>query len=117
MLDILDREALPARAASLGDHLLERLRATLGDHPHVGEIRGLGLMCAVELVQDRETKAPFPVSARIGTRINAEAQQRGLFSRNRGDIYMLAPPFVITTEQIDRIVVSLTDAVHAVLGT
>ena len=48
------------------------------------------------------------MSEKVGTRINAEAQQRGLFSRNRGDIYMLAPPFVITTEQIDRIVASLT---------
>jgi putrescine---pyruvate transaminase len=117
MLDILDREALPARAASLGDHLLERLRTTLGDHRHVGEIRGLGLMCAVEFVQDRETKAPFPVSGKVGTRINAEAQRRGLFSRHRGDIYMLAPPFVITNEQIDRIVAILTESVHTVLGT
>jgi adenosylmethionine-8-amino-7-oxononanoate aminotransferase len=108
---------MPARAAALGDHLLERLRAILGDHPHVGEIRGLGLMCAVEFVQDRETKAPFPASEKVGTRINAEAQQRGLFSRNRGDIYMLAPPFVITTEQIDRIVAILTESVHTVLGT
>ncbi len=117
MLDILDREALPARAAALGDHLLERLRAALGAHPHVGEIRGLGLMCAVEFVQDRETKAQFPASEKVGTRINADAQQRGLFSRNRGDIYMLAPPFVITTEQIDRIVAILTESVQAVLGT
>jgi putrescine---pyruvate transaminase len=117
MLDILDQEAMPARAAALGHHLLERLRAALGNHPHVGEIRGLGLMCAVEFVQDRGTKAPFPVSEKVGTRINADAQQRGLFSRNRGDIYMLAPPFVITTEQIDRIVAILTESVHTVLGT
>ena len=115
LLDILDREALPARAATLGDHLLRRLREALGDHPHVGEIRGLGLMCAVEFVQDRQTKAEFPAAEKVGTRINAEAQRRGLFSRNRGDIYMLAPPFVITTEQIDRIVDILNDSVRAVL--
>jgi adenosylmethionine-8-amino-7-oxononanoate aminotransferase len=117
MLDILDREALPARAASLGDHLLRRLRAALGDHPHVGEIRGLGLMCAVEFVRDRDSKAEFPTSEKIGTRVNAEARKRGLFSRNRGDIYMLAPPFVTTTEQLDRIVEILNDSVRAVLDS
>ena len=114
-LDIVDREAFPLRAATLGQQLLDRLRGALGGHPHVGEIRGLGLMCAVEFVKDRETKAPFPVGEKVGTQINAEAQQRGLFSRNRGDIYMLAPPFVITTEQIDRIVDILDESAHAVL--
>jgi putrescine---pyruvate transaminase len=116
LLDILDREGLVARAAAQGAHLLKRLRGALGDHPHVGEIRGLGLMCAVEFVQDRDTKAEFPAADKVGARINLEAQRRGLFSRNRADIYMLAPPFVITTEQIDRIVDILTDAVHSVLG-
>jgi adenosylmethionine-8-amino-7-oxononanoate aminotransferase len=116
MLTILERDALPSRAAALGQRLLERLRAALGDHPNVGDIRGLGLMCAVEFVQDRGTKAEFPASAKVGTRINAEAQQRGLFSRSRGDIYMLAPPFIITTEQIDRIVDILAGSVRSVLG-
>jgi adenosylmethionine-8-amino-7-oxononanoate aminotransferase len=116
MLDILDREALPARAASLGERLLRRLCEALGNHPHVGEIRGLGLMCAIEFVKDRQTKAEFPASEKVGTRINAEARRRGLFSRNRGDIYMLAPPFVITSEQIDRIADTLNDSVRAVLG-
>ena len=73
-------------------------------------------MCAVELVKDRATKAEFPASDKIGARINAEAKRRGLFSRNRGDIYMLAPPFVTTTEQIDRIADLLTDSVRSVLG-
>ena len=116
MLDILEREHLTARAASQGAHLLTSLRAALGDHPHVGEIRGLGLMCAVEFVQDRPTKAAFPAADKIGARINAEAQRRGLFSRNRADIYMLAPPFVITTDQIDRIVDILTESVRSVFG-
>ena len=116
MLDILDREALVARAAAHGLHLLTHLRAELVDHPHVGGIRGLGLMCAVEFVQDRDTKAEFPAADKVGARINAEAQRRGLFSRNRADIYMLAPPYVITTKQLDRIVDILTESVCAVLG-
>jgi adenosylmethionine-8-amino-7-oxononanoate aminotransferase len=114
MLDILDREALVARAATLGEHLLARLRGALGDHRHVGEIRGLGLMCALEFVQDCATKTAFPAGEQVGTRINAEAQQRGLFSRNRGDIYMLAPPFVITSQQVDRMVDILSESVRAV---
>ena len=116
MLDILDREGLVARAAAQGAHLLKRLRSALRDHPHVGEIRGLGLMCAAEFVQDRQRKVEFPGNEKIGARINAEAQRRGLFSRNRADIYMLAPPFVITTDQIERIVDILTESVCAVLG-
>ena len=116
LLDIVEREAFPARAAELGQRLLGGLRSALGDHPNVGEIRGLGLMCAVELVKDRDSKAEFPAGEKVGTRINAEAQRRGLFSRNRADIYMLAPPFVITTDQIDRIVDILTDSVRSVLG-
>ena len=117
MLTILERDGLPARAATLGQHLLERLRAAIGDHPNVGEIRGLGLMCAVEFVQNRDTKAEFPASEKVGTRINAEAMQRGLFSRNRADIYMLAPPFIVTTEQIDRMVGIVDESVRVVLGT
>jgi adenosylmethionine-8-amino-7-oxononanoate aminotransferase len=116
LLDILDRERLVARAAAQGGQLLTRLRAALGDHPHVSEVRGLGLMCAVEFVQDRDTKTPFPAADKVGARINAEAQRRGLFSRHRADIYMLAPPFVITTEQIDRSVDILTESVRSVLG-
>lgn len=116
MLDILDREAFPTRAAATGDYLLRRLRAALEDHPNVGEIRGTGLMAAIEFVQDRRTKAVFPAHEQIGPRINAETRKRGLFSRVRGDIFLLAPPIVITTEQIDRTVAILADSVHAVLG-
>ena len=74
-------------------------------------------MCAVEFVQDRETKAEFPASEKVGTRINAEAMRRGLFSRNRGDIYMLAPPFVVTTEQIDNRMVDILTAIPSARRT
>ena len=73
-------------------------------------------MCAVELVKDRASKAEFPAGEKVGARINAEAQRRGLFSRNRADIYMLAPPFVVTTDEIDRMVDIVDDSVRAVLG-
>ena len=86
MLDIIEREAFAARAASLGDHLLGQLRARLEDHSHVGDIRGKGLMCAIELVQDRRTKAEFSPAEQVGARVTAEAMKRGLFTRRRADI-------------------------------
>jgi adenosylmethionine-8-amino-7-oxononanoate aminotransferase len=116
MLEILDREDFPGQAAEKGDYLLGRLRATLGDHPHVGEIRGKGLMCAVEFVEDRRTKTEFPTDDKMGPRIYAETQRRGLFSRMRGDIFLLAPPIVITTDELDRTVEILAESVRAVLG-
>ena len=115
-LAILEREELPAQAAEKGDYLLAGLRSALADHPHVGDVRGKGLMCAVEYVKDRSTKEEFEPSERVGERLNAEAQRRGLFSRMRGDVFCLAPPFVTTHKQLDRVIEILEDSTKAVLG-
>jgi len=115
-LEILEREGLPSQSAEKGAYLLTRLRAALGNHPHVGEIRGKGLMCAVEFVRDRATKAEFDPAERVGERLNAEVQKRGLFSRMRGDVFCLAPPFVTTQDELDRMASILADSVAAVLG-
>ena len=97
--------------------LLERLRAALGDHPQRRrdsrprpDVRG-----RVRAGSRDEGTVPGEREGRHAHQCRSEA--RGLFSRNRGDIYMLAPPFVVTTEQIDRIVDILDDSVRAVLGT
>ena len=116
MLDIIEREAFAARAASLGDQLLRQLRARLEDHPHVGEIRGKGLMCAIELVQDRRTKAEFAAAEQVGARVNAEAMTRGLLTRRRADILMLAPPLVATSGELDQMADILADSIRAVLA-
>ena len=73
-------------------------------------------MCAVELVQDKATKAAFPADQKVGLQVNRQTMERGLFSRIKGDIYLLAPPIVITNEQLDRAVGILADSVEAVLG-
>ncbi|HEV3024300.1 MAG TPA: aspartate aminotransferase family protein [Pirellulales bacterium] len=114
-LDIIEREGLVARAGVLGRRLLEGLR-TLAVHPHVGDVRGLGLMCAVELVADKATKEEFPAAEKVGARVHAATQARGLFSRLRGDVFLLAPPFVTTEEQIDRMVEILGESICEVLG-
>ncbi|HEY7286084.1 MAG TPA: aspartate aminotransferase family protein [Vicinamibacterales bacterium] len=115
-LQIIEDEHLVDEAARKGAYLLDALRARLSDHPHVGDIRGKGLMCAVEFVKDRETKTPFPPDQLIGARIHAEAIARGLFSRVRGDVFVLAPAFVTPDTLLDQIGDLLAAATNAVLS-
>ena len=115
-LQIISDENLPNQCAAKGLRLLNGLKASLADHPHVGDIRGKGLMCAVELVADRDTTASFPVNDKVGLRVQQEATRRGLFSRVKADTYLLAPAAIITEEQVDRSVEILTDSIQTVLG-
>ena len=115
MLRIIDDEGFPAQAAAKGAALLARLEGALGDHPHVGDIRGKGLMCAVELVEDRATKRRFAAGRGVGAAVLRAAVDRGLVSRVKADTYVLAPPIVITNAQIDRLVGILADSIRAVL--
>ena len=115
-LQIIEDESFPEQAAAKGQYLLDALTAALADHPHVGNIRGQGLMCAVELVADKPTKAAFPADQQVGLELNRQAIERGLFSRIKGDTYLLAPAVVITNEQLHRSVEILTESIGAVLG-
>ena len=118
MLDIVRDEDFPGQAAAKGKRLLVGLKDALIDHPQVGDIRGLGLMCGVEVVKDRATKAPFTPEDGVGPRLMQAMVSRGLFTRLRGeDVICLAPPIVASDEQIDRIVEIVHDAVHDVLGS
>ncbi len=116
MLDIVEGEDFPGQAAAKGKRLMEGLNQALGDHPHVGEVRGQGLMCAVEYVKDRATKEAFDAKENVGPRIHAEGVERGLFSRVRGDVYQIAPPIVTSEENIDRCVEIIAESTKAVLG-
>ena len=113
-LEILEKEGLPERAGKMGARLLAGLR-TLQDLKAVGDVRGLGLMCAVELVADRATKAPFDPAQGVIGRVRKELEARGLFTRVVRDIILLAPPLVITEAQVDRVVEIVRDGVRAVL--
>ena len=116
MLDVIDKEDFPGQAATKGKRLLDGLKDALGDHPNVGDIRGLGLMCGVEYVKDRSTKEVFDAAEGIGAKIHAETMERGMFSRVRGDVYCLAPPIVSSEDTIDQIVEIVADSTKAVLG-
>jgi adenosylmethionine-8-amino-7-oxononanoate aminotransferase len=121
VLRILQDEALVEASASKGDRLQALLRGTLGEHPAVGEIRGLGLMVGIELVADRETRAPFPRAARLTEAVVREARERGVLVYSGtgvangvdGDTILLGPPFVITDAELRRVATVLADAVDA----
>jgi putrescine---pyruvate transaminase len=113
-LQILEDERLVERAAESGAYLLNRLRS-LYSHEIVGDIRGLGLMAAVELVRDRKTKAQFDASAGVARRVWAAALDLGVIVRPLpGDVIAMSPPFVITERQIDRVVEVLDSSIAAV---
>jgi putrescine aminotransferase len=113
-LDIIEREGLVEAAARKGKKLLDGLKQ-LASQESVGDIRGLGLMCGIEFVEDKATKKPFPPDRKMGARVQQECSRRGLVSRIKDDIYMLAPPFVVTDAEIDRMVNILGEAIPAAL--
>ena len=105
-LDIIEQEGLVERAGFVGKRLRAGLAERLGEHPQVGEIRGEGLMLAVEFVADRASKRPFDADVKIHRRVMAEAQSRGLLVRALpfGDVTSFSPPLCLSEEQADRIV-------------
>jgi len=116
----LERHRLVERAATLGEHMLARLRGLL-DLPAVGDVRGIGLMAAVEIIRDRETREPYPREARLAQAIQAEALARGAIvyasggqADGRGDLLMLGPPLVIERQQLDEAIDILGDSIAAV---
>jgi adenosylmethionine-8-amino-7-oxononanoate aminotransferase len=123
VLRYLQQHHLIEAARVQGEKLGQKLWAALGDQPHVGDIRGRGLMWGVEFVADRNTKAPFPAERRLARKIADAAFERGLIiypsSGNvdglRGDQVMIAPPFIVTDEQLDEIVALLVEAIAAAL--
>ncbi|WP_119287784.1 aspartate aminotransferase family protein [Azohydromonas sediminis] len=121
---VIERDALLERVQRQGHGLAERLRATLGTHPHVGDIRGRGLFWGVELVADRATKAPFNPARRLHAAVKREAMARGLMvypmggtiDGRRGDHVLLAPPFIVSDAELDAIVERLAAAIDAALA-
>ncbi|MCH2123494.1 MAG: aspartate aminotransferase family protein [Pirellulaceae bacterium] len=114
-LDLIEKEGFVQQAKQKGQYLLSALQAAFEDHPHVGDIRGKGLMCGVEFVLRRDTKQVFPPSDKIGLRIHSETQKRGLVTRVRGDVFCLAPPIITETKDLDWAVAVLVESVRQVL--
>lgn len=110
----LKKHKLVERCAEMGEVLFQKL-SELREYPEVGDIRGKGLMVAVEFVKDRSTKTPFPRSEKFAERLTEKAFQNGLIlwsnignvDGTNGDLIMLAPPFTVTREEISELVTLL----------
>jgi adenosylmethionine-8-amino-7-oxononanoate aminotransferase len=113
-LAIIEREWLVEQSAQLGSYLYDELQL-LSRHPIVGQVRGgLGLLAAVEIVKDRDTREPFPASAGLSKLADRLMARHGLLGRG-GNIFYLAPPLSVTRGEIDYLVAQL-DAVLTDLG-
>lgn len=109
-LDILANEGMVANAAKMGKRLLDGLQALAEEFECVGNVRGLGLMCGIEFVADRATKAP----ANLGEKIRKAAIERGLFTRAIGDTIAFAPPLMINADEIDQVLQILGESIATV---
>lgn len=111
---IVQEDDLVSNVRVMGNLLGQRLRDSLGNHPHVGDIRGRGLFWALEFVQDKLTKTPFPASRQVAAKINALGLRKpysivvypgsGTVDGWSGDHIILAPPFTVTAEEVEEIV-------------
>jgi adenosylmethionine-8-amino-7-oxononanoate aminotransferase len=120
---ILGRGLIP-RVREMGNRLDDALHATFGQHPHVGDIRGRGLFRGLELVADRDGKEPFDPDRGIAARVKKAAFEAGLIcypmggtiDGRRGDHVLLAPPFIITEDQIGELTARLGTALDQALA-
>jgi adenosylmethionine-8-amino-7-oxononanoate aminotransferase len=99
-IEILQRENLVDNSAAMGTRMLAGLQDMVARHPSAGDARGKGLMCALDLVQDKETKEPYAKDSVFSWRLTEVLADRGVLVRILGDL-TLAPPLVITAEQVD----------------
>ncbi|MFH1033635.1 MAG: aspartate aminotransferase family protein [Pseudomonadota bacterium] len=122
-IGILEREKLVERVAEMGPFLGRLLSATLADHPHVAQVRGLGYLWGVEFVADKRTLRPFPRDQQVTERLWQALFDQGLITYKStalagidGDALVLAPPFVAGDQELEFIVDVLNQVVAEVLG-
>lgn len=115
-LDILERENITANAADVGTYLNAQLRQTFEGHPLVGEVRGDGMLAALEFMADKDARTPFDPALKVGPKVSAACLERGMIARAmpHGDILGFAPPLILTKAQADEIVAIAKAAVDAV---
>jgi L-2,4-diaminobutyrate transaminase len=118
-LELIDSMGLVENAKTVGAYFKGEMTKALADHPNVGEIRGEGLMMAVELVKKRDAREHFDPAQTIGYKIAAALLHRGVIARAmpQGDIIGFAPPLCLTSAEADTIVGIMTEALHEVCDT
>jgi len=118
---ILDHD-LVRQAEVIGAYFLDQLRGLAQRHAMIGDVRGIGLLAGIELVQDRESKRPFPGKMRVASRIGTATLERGLVSYpgtgsadgTSGDHLLYAPPLTISPAQINELITALDESLAAV---
>ena len=121
--EVIERDGLLQQVQRRGATLRRMLGDVFGQHPHVGDIRGRGLLVGIELVRDRVSKEPFAPQRRLHAAIKNEAMTRGLMvypmggtvDGQRGDHVLLAPPFIVSASDLSEIVARLAEALDAAL--
>ncbi|GHC12796.1 aspartate aminotransferase family protein [Gemmobacter nanjingensis] len=117
-LRLIDDLGLVQNAGTIGAHFRRGLANALAGHAHVGEVRGDGLMAAVEFVEDRDDRRFFDPARKVGPAIAAALLDRGVIGRAmpQGDILGFAPPLCLTEAEADTVIAAAADAVKSVLG-
>lgn len=118
-LELIDKLGLVENAGSVGAYLNAEMKSVLSDHANVGDVRGEGMLCAVEFVADKPSRGFYDASDKIGPQIAAKLlEQNNIIARAmpQGDILGFAPPFCLTKSEADQIVSATHQAVKAVLG-
>ncbi|MEE2778183.1 MAG: aminotransferase [Acidobacteriota bacterium] len=103
-LDVIERDGLIEKAAQTEPYLQNRLRTALADHPLVGEVRGLGMLAAVELVAQKTAKTPFAPEMKAGQRLSNLLREEGVISRAMRDTLAMSPPLILERADVDTIV-------------
>ena len=120
---ILEEEKLVQRVAEMGSTLGGLLKDHLADHPHVGDVRGIGFMWGVELVRDKKTNTPFDRSEQIAEKVYEAAFKRGVLvykatglAGTHGDAFLVAPPFIIDNREMESAADAIRQALDDTLG-
>jgi L-2,4-diaminobutyrate transaminase len=115
-LKLVDKLGLVENARTTGGFLQRRLHEAFDDHPLVGEVRGEGLLAALEFVQDKTGRVFFDPALKVGPQVAAAVAERGLIARAmpQGDILGFAPPLCITEAEVEEVVAIAKSAVDSV---
>ncbi|MBM7345036.1 aminotransferase [Pantoea coffeiphila] len=115
-LEIIEREGLVSNAATTGAYFQKRMQETFADHPLVGNVRGVGLLAALEFSPNKTVCQPFDSSLKVGARVSAAALENKLIARAmpQGDILGFAPPMVVNNGEVEEIISRTLKAVNRV---
>ncbi|MCY4577599.1 MAG: aminotransferase class III-fold pyridoxal phosphate-dependent enzyme, partial [Chloroflexi bacterium] len=110
-IEIIEQNDLVGNSERMGTYFLDQLNEMKERHPAVGDVRGVGLLLGLELVSDRESKAPFVDSLQVSKRLTEKMRDRGVIMRFSADKVTLGPPLCITSDDIDEVVLAMDGAI------